>query len=141
MERSRPRVLLVDDTPQIRAVFGQYLRDSGMTVTLAEDGLRGLAEARTCLPDAIVCDLEMPNMGGLALCRALREDPATSDVAILVVSGSAALQTREALDAGCDAVLVKPCTGALLVATIERLLANRSRRTGVEPGAGDPQGQ
>jgi CheY-like chemotaxis protein len=138
MERSRLRVLLVDDTPQVRAVFGQILRSSGMTVTLAEDGLRGLAEARTSLPDAIICDLDMPNMGGLALCRELRNDPATSDVAILVVSGSAGLQAREALDAGCDAVLVKPCTGALLVATIERLLASRGH-TGSRSRSGEPE--
>ena len=124
MDRSSaPHVLLVDDAPQIRDLFGRFLTRSGMAVTFAGDGVVGLAEARARVPDAIICDLVMPRMDGLALCRALREDPATKDVPILMVSGEDTWQLRAALDAGCDAVLVKPCTGALLVSTIERLLA------------------
>ena len=65
----------------------------------------------------------MPGMDGLALCRALRGDASTKEVPILVVSGQDAGQLRTALDAGCDAVLAKLCTGALLVSTIEHLLA------------------
>jgi CheY-like chemotaxis protein len=124
MDRSRaPHVLVVDDAPQIRSLFGRFLTRSGMAVTVAEDGVVGLAEARAHVPDAIVCDLGMPRMDGLALCRALRDDPATKDVPILVVSGEDSGQLRAALDAGCDAVLVKPCTGTLLVSTIQLLLA------------------
>jgi CheY-like chemotaxis protein len=129
MDGSRRRVLLVDDTPQIRATFGRVLTRAGMDVTLAAGGVLGLASARASLPDAIVCDLDMPNMGGLALVRTLREDLATKSVAILMVSGSATLQTSDALDAGCDAVLVKPCSGELLVRTIERLLAQTAARS------------
>jgi CheY-like chemotaxis protein len=134
------RVLLVDDTPQILDLFGRFLRLSGMAVTCAVDGVDGLAEARASVPDAVVCDLDMPNMDGLALCRALRDDPATRHVPILVVSGSGATQTGAALAAGCDAVLEKPCSGALLVTTIERLLARPSPRTATATAgpAGDP---
>lgn len=122
MTPALPHVLLVGDSPEIRNFFAHALTRSGLTVTWASDGVGGLAAARAHVPDAIVCDLDMPNMGGLALCRALRADPATRDVRILIVSGTAAAQTQEALDAGCDAVLVKPCSGALLVRTIEQLL-------------------
>ena len=101
-----------------------------MDVTCAADGVCGLAEARARVPDAVVCDLDMPNMGGLALCRALRDDPATKHIPILIVSGSGATQTSAAHKAGCDAVLEKPCTGALLVRTIERLLALPTPRMG-----------
>jgi CheY-like chemotaxis protein len=136
MESPRaPHVLLVDDVPFIRDLFGRVLTKSGMAVTFAEDGVDGLAAARARLPDVIVCDLDMPNMGGLALCRALRDDPATRDVPILVVSGDGTAQTTAALDAGCDAVVVKPCTGALLVRTIERLLTLPS---GWRERSGDP---
>ena len=136
----RPHVLLVDDAPQIRDLFGRLLRQSGMAVTCAADGIFALAEARARVPDAVVCDLDMPNMGGLALCRALRDDPATKYVPILVVSGSGATQTSAALKAGCDAVLEKPCTGALLVTTIERLLALPSPRTSPGPVTACPTG-
>jgi CheY-like chemotaxis protein len=136
----RPHVLLVDDAAQIRDLFGRFLRQSGMAVTCAADGIFALAEARARVPDAVVCDLDMPNMDGLALCRALRDDPATKDVPILVVSGSGATQSSAALQAGCDAVLQKPCTGALLVTTIERLLAQPSPRTKPEPVTACPTG-
>jgi CheY-like chemotaxis protein len=127
MDHSRvPNVLVVDDECQIRDLFGRVLSRSGMAVRFAEDGVGGLAEARARVPDVIVSDLGMPRMDGLALCRALRRDPATQTVPILVVSGSDAGQMRAALDAGCDAVLVKPCTGAMLVHTINRLLLLRS---------------
>jgi CheY-like chemotaxis protein len=91
------------------------------------------------VPDAIVCDLGMPRMDGLALCRALRNDPATKNVPILVVSGEDEGRMRAALDAGCDAVLVKPCSGVLLVSTIERLLELPFRRN--HPFAASDPGQ
>ena len=122
MTRPRaPYVLVVDDEPHIRNLFGRFLSGSGIAVAFAEDGVGGLAEARARVPDAIVSDLAMPRMDGLALCRALRRDPVTMAVPILVVSGNAA-QLGAAFDAGCDAVLAKPCTGALLVSIIHRLL-------------------
>jgi len=117
-----PRVLIVDDAPQIRTLFGRLLTRAGMAVTVAEDGLAGLAQARGHAPDVILCDLDMPRMDGLTLCRALRDDPATRAVPIVLVSGSGSVEARAALDAGCDAVLDKPCSGELLVQTIRRLL-------------------
>jgi adenylate cyclase len=127
MDSSRaPSVLVVDDESQIRELFGRFLSRSGIAVTFAEDGVGGLAAARARVPDVIVSDLGMPRMDGLALCRALRRDPATKTVPIIVVSGTDAGQMRAALDAGCDAVLMKPCTGAVLVHTINRLLRLRS---------------
>lgn len=70
----------------------------------------------------------MPGMDGLALCRALRHDAATRDVPVLVVSGEDPSQLRAALEAGCDAVLTKPCTGARLVSMVEHLLARGRER-------------
>jgi len=127
MDRSRaPNVLVVDDESQIRDLFGRFLSRSGIAVRFAADGVGGLAEAQARIPDVIVSDLGMPRMDGLAFCRALRRDPATSSVPILVISGNDAGQMRAALDAGCDAVLLKPCTGALLIRTVHRLLRLRS---------------
>src|SRR5688500_12278809 len=110
-----PRVLIVDDMPQVRDLFGRFLTMSGMSVSFAEDGLLGLAHARAHLPDIIVCDLDMPRMGGLELCRALRTDPVTRDVPIVVISGRASSPAQGALEAGCDVVLAKPCSQSLLV--------------------------
>jgi two-component system, cell cycle response regulator DivK len=136
-----PHVLLIDDAPEIRGLFGECLTRSGMAVTFAEDGVGDLDSVRAQQPDVLVCDLDVPNMGGIALCRAVRDDPATRDVRILVVSGNAASQAAAALDAGCDAVLVKPCSGALLVRAIEQLLTLPSRwpeRSGHPAADADP---
>jgi CheY-like chemotaxis protein len=117
-----PRVLIVDDVPLVRQVFGRFLTLSGMAVSFATDGHEGLTAARTMPPDLIVSDLEMPRMDGVAFCAAIRADEATRQVPIVVVTGSGGVQARAALDAGCDAVLPKPCSRELLIATIRDLL-------------------
>jgi two-component system, OmpR family, response regulator MprA len=119
---SLPRVLVVDDVDLVREVFGRFLVSSGMEPSFAVDGLDGLQRARASGPDAIVCDLDMPKMDGIELCRALRTDAVTPRVPIVVVTGSGGEQVRAALDAGCDAVLPKPCSRALLIATIRECL-------------------
>jgi len=79
--------------------------------------------AQPSAPDFVVTDIEMPDLDGLELCRRLRQLPATSKIPIVVVTGAAMTQGDEATAAGCDVVLAKPCSGALLLATIQRLLA------------------
>jgi CheY-like chemotaxis protein len=118
-----PRVLVVDDVALVRQVFGRFLVLSGIEASFAVDGFDGLQRARASRPDAIICDLDMPKMDGVALCRALRADAVTQRVPIVVVTGSGGEQVRAALDAGCDAVLPKPCSRALLIATISECLA------------------
>jgi CheY-like chemotaxis protein len=123
-----PRVLVVDDMLLVRQVFGRFLTLSGMAVSFAADGHDGLTAARTSLPDVIVSDLEMPRMDGIAFCAAIRADERTRHVPIVVVTASGGVQVRAALDAGCDAVLPKPCSRELLVATIRDLLARAAAR-------------
>lgn len=117
----RAHVLLVEDTASLRDLFARYLRWSGMDVTTAEDGNAALVHARTRTPDIVVCDIAMPNMDGVALCRALRSEIATAALPIVVVSGAYHLYDA-VRDAGCDAVLAKPCLPADLLATIRQLL-------------------
>ena len=118
-----PRVLVVDDVPQVRQVFGRFLTMAGMEPSFAADGVEGLTAARASRPDLVLCDLEMPRMDGIALCAALRADAATRRLPIVAVTGSGEEAARAAMAAGCDAVLPKPCSPALLLATIRDLLA------------------
>jgi CheY-like chemotaxis protein len=117
-----PRVLIVDDVPEIREVLIRSLDASGMEVFEAENGTAALRAARNDVPDVVVSDIDMPLMDGLELCRRLRADPVTRRVIVVIVSGDASTQARAAVDAGCDAVLGKPCSPGLLLATIGRLL-------------------
>jgi len=131
-----PRVLVIDDVLLVRDLFGRFLAQAGMEPSFAGDGIEGLTSARLLLPDAIVADIEMPRMDGIALCAALRADERTRDVPIVVVTGAGGDQARAALDAGCDAVLAKPCPRSLLIATIRTLLdrsAARRAATTTEP--------
>jgi CheY-like chemotaxis protein len=117
-----PRVLVVDDVPQVRQLFGRFLTLAGMEPSFAADGDEGLTAALASRPDLVLCDLEMPRMDGIALCAALRADAATRRLPIVAVTGSGDQACRAALAAGCDAVLPKPCSPALLLATIRDLL-------------------
>ena len=115
----------MDDAPDIRQIHTRYLHASGMEVFTAENGTLALDAVRRVPPDVIVTDLDMPVMDGLDLCRHLRANSATRHVVVVVVTGAAPDQARAALDAGCDAVLGKPCSRTLLLATIRVLLERR----------------
>jgi CheY-like chemotaxis protein len=117
-----PLVLVVDDDAAVRALFASFLRRAGIDVDLACDGVDAVGRLRLRVPDAVVCDLEMPNMDGLAFCQRLRADATSRAVPVVIVSGGGGLALGRALEAGCDAVLAKPCSGAVLVATVARLL-------------------
>jgi CheY-like chemotaxis protein len=120
-----PRILVVDDAAEVRQIHTRLLHGSGMEVFTAENGTLALDAARRAVPDVIVTDVDMPVMNGLDLCRQLRADAATRDVVVVVVTGDASEQAQAALNAGCDAVLGKPCSRTLLLATIRLLLERR----------------
>ena len=127
-ERVRRRsrtVLVVDDLPDVRQVHTRFFHGSGMEVFSAENGAQALDSARRLVPDVVVTDVDMPVMDGLDLCRQLRADAATRTVVVVMVTGDASAQEEAAKAAGCDAVLPKPCSRTLLLATIRRLLENR----------------
>ena len=117
------RVLVVDDASHIRDMDERFLRGSGMETLQAANGIQALDVARRVTPDVIVTDVKMPVMDGLSLCRVLRADAATRHVRVVVVTGDVSEQAQAAFAAGCDAVLAKPCSRTILVATIRRLLA------------------
>ena len=116
--------LVVEDNIELRLLFARALRRGGLEVLEAGSGREALRLVQTSVPDFVVTDIEMPDLDGLELCRRLRQLPATSKVPIVVVTGSAVTQVDEATAAGCDVVLAKPCSPALLLATIQRLLVH-----------------
>ncbi len=125
MPRLQPvaKVLVVDDEPEIRKVHSRFLSNMGMDVLTAENGVLALELARQTVPAAVVTDVDMPVMDGLTLCRCLRAEVATRHVVLVVVTGAGLAQ--DALACGCDAFLLKPCSGALLAETIQTLLGRR----------------
>ena len=100
-------VVVVDDEPRLLELVVSHLEESGFTAAGFSDGVAGLAAAREPGVDAVVLDLLLPRMNGLAVCRALRS--AGSDVYVLMLTARGTVRERVAgLDAGADDYLVKP---------------------------------
>jgi CheY-like chemotaxis protein len=118
-----PRVLLVEDDPDTREMYSEYLSYAGLDVTKASTGRRALQSIRQRAPDVVVTDIAMPEMDGLELSRRLRSEAPTRDVPIIAVSGQGA--TEHARQAGADVVLDKPCELDTLLQTIEHVLKSR----------------
>lgn len=102
----RPRILVVDDEPQLVRVLRTGLKSRGYDIRAAADGLAGLELFTDWRPDLVITDLAMPNVDGLEFCRRLRE---ISQVPIIVLSAKGEEKTKvEALDIGADDFVTKP---------------------------------
>ena len=102
----KPRILVVDDEPQLTRVLRTGLSSRGYDVRTAADGLSALETFGDWSPDLVITDLAMPNMDGLDLCRRLRE---ISTVPIIILSAKGEEKTKvEALDLGADDFVTKP---------------------------------
>ncbi|MEU3874766.1 MULTISPECIES: response regulator transcription factor [Streptomyces] len=116
-----PSILVVDDDPDVRAAVADGLAVEGYTVREAPDGLAALSAVAAAPPDALVLDLAMPVLDGLAVCRRLRE--LGDRTPVLVLTARDAVSDRVAgLDAGADDYLVKPFALDELFARLRALL-------------------
>jgi CheY-like chemotaxis protein len=119
-------ILVVDRDPHVRELELHFLQKAGYSVEFVDDGNAALERVREIVPDILVTEILVPALDGLALCRRLKADPRTRDVAVLVFSIlSAGDRAREA---GADAFLRKPLAEHTLVATVQALLEARSER-------------
>ncbi len=117
---SNPKILVVDDEPQIRRVMRTTLIGRGYIVSDAKSGEEALEKLRDEKPDLILLDMNMPGMGGLAACRTIR---GALDVPIIILSVRSAEKDKvEALDAGADDYVTKPFSTPELLARIRASL-------------------
>lgn len=119
----RSRVLLVDDYPDAREMYSEYLRFSGFDVVEAANGLEALERAADSSPDIILMDLSLPVMDGWEATRRLKANRQTSSIPVVALTGHAlAGVSEDARRAGCDAFVTKPCLPEDLVREIRRVL-------------------
>jgi DNA-binding response OmpR family regulator len=122
-------VLVVDDDPVILKLLEVNFEMEGFTVLVARDGEEGIEVARADQPDLIVSDIMMPRVSGLELVTALKGDPATSDIPIILLSAKAQnADVRSGLDAGADDYVTKPFEPLDLVDRVNRLLEVRASK-------------
>ena len=119
-------VLVIDDEDDIRLIVEMALKASGMTVVSASGGRDGLEKARQLVPDLIVLDVMMPEMDGYATLDALRADPATAQVPVLLLTAKNLAPAEESLRArGVGGFIPKPFAPRDLVSTIRTALGPR----------------
>jgi signal transduction histidine kinase/DNA-binding response OmpR family regulator len=123
------RVLVADDNADMRAYLS-HLLSRHWTVEVVNDGLAALASATASPPDLVLTDVMMPGLDGLELIGALRNDPRTAAVPVIVLSARAGLEAMVGgLESGADDYLVKPFAAAELLARVRaNLELSRSRR-------------
>jgi len=127
---NKPRVLVVDDYPDAREMYTEYLQYSGFDVIGASNGIEALERAVESEPDIILMDLSLPVMDGWEATRRLKADQRTACIPVVALTGHALAGISEgAKEAGCDAFVTKPCLPEDLVKEIRRVLdANGSSK-------------
>ena len=119
----KPRILVVDDNADMRAYIARLLAPK-WEVDLACDGVEAMDWVRFRLPDLVLSDIMMPKMNGFELVSALRKDPATRQLPIILLSARAGEESRtDGIIAGADDYLVKPFSAKELIARVNTHLS------------------
>ena len=119
-----PKVLVVDDDPSIQRLVVMTFEMEGWEVVIADDGIAGLAAARSQKPDAILLDVMMPKMDGLSVASELKADPDTSRIPVVLLSAKAqAGDLGAGMAAGADEYITKPFDPLELLDRVAALIA------------------
>lgn len=128
--RKGAKALIIDDSPTVVAVLRKILRSAGYTTSEAGDAESGLMLMQQDVPDLVFLDIILPGMNGFGALRAIRKDPATQHVPVIMISGNEhATEQFYANRIGADDFMKKPFSRFEVFARIETLLdANRIPR-------------
>jgi CheY-like chemotaxis protein len=116
------KILVVDDEPAIRETLSFMLEMEGFAVAVAKDGEEALEQVQKLQPTVVLLDVMMPKLDGYKVCQAIKGQPETAKVKVIMLTamGQAADRAR-ALAAGADAYVAKPFDEEALIALLRRL--------------------
>ncbi len=130
---SKSTILVVDDNAQNLELLQAYLEDLGSKVISAVDGVEAMQAVARHNPDLILLDIMMPKMSGFEVCRRLKEDQATADIPVVMVTALNELGDIErAVAAGTDDFLSKPINKLELLTRVKSLLRVRHLKSELE---------
>jgi DNA-binding response OmpR family regulator len=123
-----PKVLVVEDDRDIAEIIRHYLEKAGHSVDHLASGSAVMPKVRASRPDLVVLDLMLPELDGLTVCQAMRSDPKTAAIPIIMVTARAEEADRIAgLELGADDYLTKPFSPKELAARVTALLRRTQR--------------
>ncbi len=132
---AKPTILVVDDEEDIRELVELNLRREGYHVVMCETGEEALKQVDMNAPDAMILDLMLPGIDGLEVCRRLKGNPKTAQIAVVMLTAKGEeADIVTGLELGADDYVTKPFSGKVLVARMRRLL----RKPSVEAEASAP---
>ena len=124
-EKSKVRILIIDDNASFRDLMRIMLSNEGYAVQVAEDAVEGGKAMLAAKPDLVICDIDMPYMNGLELLEALRTDENTAALKVILLSGRKDIETlTKAEQFGVVDYLIKPVTRDRLLEAIDACLKN-----------------
>ena len=125
--KTQKKVLVIDDTQDIRFIISETLNMFGFHTLTAEDGVSGISMAQDNLPDLIICDINMPNLDGYGTLKAMREHEATAGIPFIFLSGATdKSDMRRGMELGADDYLTKPFTHKELMAAVNTRLEKQA---------------
>jgi len=123
MAEKRKKILVVDDSQDMRIILSMRLKINGYDVIIAQDGQEGLDRARADAPDLIILDLMLPKIDGYEVCRMLKFDDKYKNIPVIILSALDQQEDREkAVGSGADAYFIKPFDLELLLNKIKSLI-------------------
>ncbi len=126
-EDTRPRMLVVEDDDDIRQYIADTFAEDYRVIT-AGDGCEALEKTRKDIPDIIISDVMMPVMDGVSLCRAIKNDVATSHIPVVLLTAKDSLRDKEeGYGCGADSYLTKPFTARLLKNRVQNIMESRRK--------------
>jgi len=120
-----PKILVVDDEPEIVKLVAKLMESRGHQVVIARDGQEALEVAEREQPNLIVLDLNLPKVDGFEVCRRLKTGAATRTIPIVMLTASFVTvdDATRGIGSGADEYVVKPFLREVLIHNVERLLA------------------
>ena len=134
MLQPRPKVLVADDDHNMRQLISETLPKHRFEVYQATDGNETWDIVKNLRPDIVLLDVMMPGLGGLELCRNIRENPQTSNIPVILLSAKAQLEDKlKGIESGADDYITKPFDPLELQARIEMHIRRFARDSDMSP--------